>query len=61
MENTATISINLREGSVVISGSEDFVEKNTKIAFDFVEKNLLNLPSSTSIPVAAPSLAHHKP
>lgn len=40
-ENKNTmISINLRDGSIVISGSEEFVEKNMTVAFDFVAKNL---------------------
>ena len=40
MDNHATVSINLHDGSIVISGSEDFIEKTMKVAFDFVEKNL---------------------
>lgn len=41
MENdkTAKISINLSEGSMIIAGSEDFVAKNTKLIFDFIEKS----------------------
>ena len=34
----ATISINLIEGNIVISGSEDFVEKNMETVFSFVER-----------------------
>ena len=34
----ATISINLSEGNIVISGSEDFVEKNMETVFSFVER-----------------------
>ena len=34
----ATISINLTEGNIVISGSEDFVEKNMETVFSFVER-----------------------
>lgn len=34
----ATISINLTEGNIVISGSEEFVEKNMETVFSFVER-----------------------
>ena len=34
----ATVSINLTEGNIVISGSEEFVEKNMEIIFSFVER-----------------------
>lgn len=37
--NNSSVSINLREGSVTISGSESFIEKNMEAAFDFVERN----------------------
>lgn len=47
MENkNSTISINLHEGSISISGSEEFIEKNLKVAFDFVEKNILTCSKS---------------
>ncbi|MBQ6874549.1 MAG: hypothetical protein IJO24_09690 [Clostridia bacterium] len=35
----ASISINLNEGNILISGSEDFVEKNMESIFAFVERN----------------------
>ena len=54
MDNkNATVSINLHEGSIVITGSEDFIEKNMQIAFDFVEKNLSATPKVVTAPVAA--------
>lgn len=34
----ASISINLNEGNISISGSEDFVEKNMETVFSFVER-----------------------
>ena len=34
----ASISINLYEGNINISGSEEFVEKNMEIVFSFVER-----------------------
>ena len=34
----ATISINLSEGNIAISGSEEFVEKNMETIFSFVER-----------------------
>ena len=34
----ATVSINLTEGNIVISGSEEFVEKNMETIFSFVER-----------------------
>ena len=34
----ASISINLSEGNINISGSEEFVEKNMEIVFSFVER-----------------------
>lgn len=39
MENNSnsSISINLREGSIIISGPECFVEKNMQATFEFVE------------------------
>ena len=47
MDNkNASVSINLHEGSIVITGSEDFIEKNMKVAFDFVEKNLSAAPKA---------------
>lgn len=36
MESNANICINLKDGSVSISGSEEFVSKNMKTVFDFV-------------------------
>lgn len=48
MDNHATVSINLHDGSIVISGSEDFIEKTMKVAFDFVEKNL-SMPATPSV------------
>lgn len=35
----ASISINLNEGNILISGSEGFVEKNMESIFAFVERN----------------------
>ena len=40
MESNANICINLKDGSVSISGSEEFVSKNMKTVFDFVMENL---------------------
>ena len=41
MDNKSpAISLNLYEGSISISGSEEFIEKNLKVVFDFVEKNI---------------------
>lgn len=34
----ASVSINLKEGDIVISGSEEFIEKNMEIVFSFVER-----------------------
>ena len=34
----ASISINLSEGNINISGSEEFVEKNMETVFAFVER-----------------------
>ena len=34
----ATVSINLTEGNIVVSGSEEFVEKNMETIFSFVER-----------------------
>lgn len=56
-ENKNTmISINLRDGSIVISGSEEFVEKNMTVAFDFVAKNLHVTPPFATMP-EVPSIA----
>lgn len=33
----ASVNINLNEGNIVISGSEDFVERNMEIVFSFVK------------------------
>lgn len=33
------IEINLNDGSIMISGREEFVEKNMSVIFEFVEKN----------------------
>lgn len=48
----ATISINLSEGNVVISGSEDFVEKNMETVFSFVERANTSVytPNKTVLP-----------
>lgn len=56
MENNsnASISINLREGSIIISGSETFVEKNIQPIFDFVKNNYLPFPSMPSDAPASP-------
>ena len=40
MESNANICINLKDGSVSISGSEEFVSKNMETVFDFVMENL---------------------
>lgn len=42
----ASISINLNEGNINISGSEEFVEKNMETVFAFVKESIKN----TSIP-----------
>ncbi len=42
----ASISINLNEGNVNISGSEEFVEKNMETVFSFVKESIEN----TNIP-----------
>lgn len=42
------VSINLYEGSISISGSEEFIEKNLKVVFDYVEKNILTFPRATT-------------
>lgn len=42
----AMISINLTEGSIVISGSEKFVEKNMENVFSFVERTNGSICSS---------------
>lgn len=39
-KKNASVLINLREGSVEISGSESFVEKNMEVVFAFVEKTI---------------------
>lgn len=55
MENrSSVISINLYEGSISISGSEEFIEKNLKVAFDFVEKNILTCSKAVT-PSDAPT------
>lgn len=48
----ATISINLTEGNIVISGSEEFVEKNMETVFSFVERTNKNVytPQKTALP-----------
>ena len=38
----ASISINLNEGNINISGSEEFVEKNMETVFSFVKDNIKN-------------------
>lgn len=43
----ASVSINLHEGSIVIAGTEEFIEKNMKMAFDFVEKNISVISRTT--------------
>ena len=40
MESNANICINLKDGSISISGSEEFVSKNMETVFDFVMENL---------------------
>lgn len=37
---TASISVNLNDGSISISGSEGFIERNKEDVFSFVEKNI---------------------
>ena len=37
--STYTIAVNLREGSCTISGTQEFVEKNTEKVFSFIQKN----------------------
>ncbi len=49
----ASISINLSEGSIVISGSEEFVEKNMENVFSFVEH--ANQYTYLTIPQKAPN------
>ena len=53
MENNSnsSIPINLREGSIIISGPECFVEKNMQATFEFVEKYFSSFPT---IPLATP-------
>lgn len=46
MESNVNICINLKDGSVSISGSEEFVSKNMETVFDFVMENL-NLSNKT--------------
>lgn len=49
MDNKSpAISLNLYEGSISISGSEEFIEKNLKVVFDFVEKNILTNSRATT-------------
>jgi hypothetical protein len=52
-----SISVNLNDGSIIISGSEEFVERNKKDVFEFVERNFntsqknrkkINTPMETS-------------
>lgn len=43
-----SISINLGDGSITISGSETFVEKNMNSVFDFVERNRQFVPQTTA-------------
>lgn len=63
MESNANICINLKDGSVSISGSEEFVSKNMETVFDFVMENL-NLPnkafSKTSESVEGSTLNENK-
>ena len=53
----ATISINLTEGNIVISGSEEFVEKNMETVFSFVERTNggICLPKKTAPQVEEPN------
>jgi hypothetical protein len=37
---TASISVNLSDGSILITGSEEFIERNKEDVFTFVEKNI---------------------
>ena len=45
-----SISINLSEGSIIISGSENFVEKNMETVFSFVKQ----MPTSMAMPKTLP-------
>lgn len=57
---STSISVNLKEGTAEICGSESFVEKNVQYVFNFLEKNLSSqiisaqptVSSSTSVPVS---------
>lgn len=39
-QKNASVTINLKEGNVIISGSEEFVEKNMNEVFSFVERTM---------------------
>lgn len=54
-DNNATVSINLHEGSIVISGSEEFVGATMQVAFDFLERNLSVAPKTLNISEESPS------
>ncbi len=41
-ENNACITVSLVDGSITITGSEDFIEKNKEDVFNFVERNIQN-------------------
>lgn len=41
----ATLNINLSEGTINITGSEEFVEKNMKTVFEFVQANVTSKTS----------------
>lgn len=52
----ANITVNLKEGSFSISGSELFVEKNKEIVFKFIENNKDTNIKKTSIGINTPSV-----
>lgn len=39
-ENSACITVSLEDGSITITGSETFIEKNKEDVFNFVERNI---------------------
>lgn len=47
-QKNASVTINLKEGHIIISGSEEFVEKNMKEVFSFVERTI-HLPTDGGI------------
>lgn len=45
---SARVSINLRDGTINITGSEPFVEKNMETVFAFVERTKVTIPTYVS-------------